>query len=179
MQNEPLVINLFAGPGAGKSTLAAGLFFKLKMAGVNCELVTEYAKDITWAGANQHTFDDQIFIFGKQHHRQHRLLNGVDVMITDSPLMLSAHYANFKSSNLKSTFATLVYQAFSQFNNINFFVERAKAYNPKGRSQTYEEAQEIDLSVQRILNFYGVPFYPVIGDEVGLQEIFDVVSKEL
>ena len=29
--NKPLVINIFAGPGAGKTTTMAGLFSKLKV----------------------------------------------------------------------------------------------------------------------------------------------------
>lgn len=39
------VINLFAGPGSGKSTTCAGVFNKLKLAGINCEMALEYAKD--------------------------------------------------------------------------------------------------------------------------------------
>ena len=39
---------LRGAPGAGKSTLAAYTFAKLKMMNVNCELVTEFAKDKTW-----------------------------------------------------------------------------------------------------------------------------------
>ena len=40
-----LVVNLTGAPGAGKSTGAAYVFSQLKMRGINCELVTEYAKD--------------------------------------------------------------------------------------------------------------------------------------
>ena len=43
-----IVCNLFGSPGTGKSTLAAYVFAKLKMLGINCELVTEFAKDKTW-----------------------------------------------------------------------------------------------------------------------------------
>lgn len=43
-----IVVNLFAGPGAGKSTGAAYIFAMLKMHGIDCELVTEFAKDKTW-----------------------------------------------------------------------------------------------------------------------------------
>lgn len=35
------VINLIAGPGAGKSTTAAGVFSRLKFNDINCELVTD------------------------------------------------------------------------------------------------------------------------------------------
>ena len=43
-----LVVNLFGAPGAGKSTGAAYIFSKLKMSGINVELVTEFAKDKVW-----------------------------------------------------------------------------------------------------------------------------------
>ncbi len=39
---------MFGGPGTGKSTSAAGLFFKMKLAQMEVELVTEYAKDLVW-----------------------------------------------------------------------------------------------------------------------------------
>ena len=42
------IVNLFGAPGAGKSTGAAYIFSKLKLAGVNAELVTEFAKDKVW-----------------------------------------------------------------------------------------------------------------------------------
>ena len=61
-----LLINLFGGPGAGKSTGAAYIFSQLKMAGVNAELVTEFAKDKVWEG-NKEVFKNQAYIFGKQY----------------------------------------------------------------------------------------------------------------
>ena len=45
MDKKIIVINLLGSPGAGKSTTAARLFYELKMKGVKCELITEYAKD--------------------------------------------------------------------------------------------------------------------------------------
>lgn len=43
-----IVVNLYGGPGVGKSTGAAYVFARLKEAGVVAELVTEFAKDLTW-----------------------------------------------------------------------------------------------------------------------------------
>lgn len=41
------VVNLFAGPGSGKSTTAAGIFYILKSEyNINCEYVSEYARYI-------------------------------------------------------------------------------------------------------------------------------------
>ena len=39
-----LIVNLFAGPGAGKFTGAAYIFAKLKMAGIDCEYVEKTVK---------------------------------------------------------------------------------------------------------------------------------------
>ena len=46
--NNSLTVNLFGGPGTGKSTTSAAVFSLLKMHGVNAELITEFAKDLTW-----------------------------------------------------------------------------------------------------------------------------------
>ena len=63
-----VVVNLFGAPGAGKSTGAAYVFSKLKMLGVNAELVTEYAKDKVWEESDA-VFKNQAYIFGKQYFR--------------------------------------------------------------------------------------------------------------
>lgn len=46
------IICLYGGPGAGKTTTSAGLFFKLKSMGHTCELNREYVKDWVWENAN-------------------------------------------------------------------------------------------------------------------------------
>ena len=66
------VINLFGGPGVGKSTTASGLFYEMKKARLEVELVTEYAKDAVWEGRTS-LLDDQIYIFAKQQRRISRL----------------------------------------------------------------------------------------------------------
>lgn len=43
-----LIVNLFGQPSCGKSTNSARLFAMLKDLNINCELVTEYAKELTW-----------------------------------------------------------------------------------------------------------------------------------
>jgi len=45
---KTIVVNLFAGPGAGKTTTMAGLFSKLKLDNIVCEMATEFAKELTW-----------------------------------------------------------------------------------------------------------------------------------
>ena len=65
---ETKIINLFGPSGCGKSSGAAYIFSKLKMIGISCELVPEYAKDKIWEG-NKEVFrpENQVYIFGKQY----------------------------------------------------------------------------------------------------------------
>ena len=88
---NPVVISIYGQPGAGKSTISAYIFAKLKMLGVNCELVTEFAKDKVWE-ENNTALSNQIYIFAKQYYRMSRCTGQVDVIVTDSPLFLSPFY---------------------------------------------------------------------------------------
>lgn len=56
------------GPGSGKSTTAAGVFYNIKKKFIHAELVTEYAKDLVWNEAEAF-LNNQIYIFGEQHNR--------------------------------------------------------------------------------------------------------------
>lgn len=149
-----LVVNFYGGPGVGKSTMAAGVFSALKQKGINTELVREYAKDVVWEGRS-HILSNQIYIFAKQLKRQSDLSGKVDVIITDSPLLLSLIYGE----NYSECFKNLVREEFTKFNNMNIFIRRAKEYNQAGRVQTLEEAQTIDGRIFTMLNAENQPFY--------------------
>lgn len=168
------VINFFAGPGAGKSTLAAGLFYNLKMKGINVELTTEFAKDLTWEG-RKIALGNQPYIFGKQYHKIHRLIGQVDAIITDSPLMLNLLYAK----DMKPSFKEYVVDINGGFDNIDFFVQRIKDYNPKGRNQTIEEAIELDNRLMRLVNFHCLEPQFITGDEKGLESATKYVLEKL
>lgn len=154
-----LVVNMVGGPGTGKSTTAAGVFFELKHAGVNCELIQEYAKDQVW-GRTATTLGNQIYIFGKQYHRLWRLQGQVDVVITDAPIILSLYYGAHESES----FQHLVYETFTAMDNYTFFLKREKAYNPSGRNQTESEAREIDYVLLDLLDEYDVPYQVINTD---------------
>lgn len=174
---ETLVVNMFAGPGAGKSTTASSVFALLKLHGINCELITEFAKDLTWEHRNK-TLENQNYIMAKQHHRMWRLKKQVDVMITDSPLIFFLIYGN----NLpECVINSLFHYANDGFHNINYFIQRVKDYNPKGRNQTKEEALELDTKIINMLNDYSIEYKVVIGDFIAAnsitQNILDIFNK--
>lgn len=144
------VVNIYAGPGAGKSTLATGLFSSLKFDARNVEYVSEYAKDITWEERGPSVFKSQEYIFAQQYHRMERLVGKVDFMITDSPILLGLAYVPSDYS-LKSL-ENLVYEADSQYESISFFLKRSKKYIQAGRSQTFLEAEKLDEKIREILH---------------------------
>jgi hypothetical protein len=91
------VINLYGGPGTGKSTTAGAMFAEMKYRGINCEYVQEYAKDKAWEFGTNHlgvpkVFQAQEYIFGKQHFRLRRCAQDVDIIVTDCPLFLGLIY---------------------------------------------------------------------------------------
>ena len=137
---KTLVINLFGGPGSGKSTGAAYIFSQLKTKGFDCELVTEFAKDKVWED-NKEVFKNQFYITGKQSFKISRCNGKVNIIITDSPILLGAIYTD------SEIFKAAVLEEFNKYNNINFFIKRQKDYNPNGRNQTEEEAKSIDVKI--------------------------------
>lgn len=168
-----IVINLFAGPGSGKSTTCAGVFSKLKLAGVNCEMALEYAKDKVWENSLD-VLDDQIYVFGKQLHRLNRLKGKVDVIITDSPILLSIIY-NKEASNYLDD---LVIEQFHKFNNLNYYVVRDESFNPKGRVQNHEESMEKDDQIKTLLNDHNIS-YTTVYKHNSVDTIVDEVMKVL
>jgi len=171
---KTIVVNLMAGPGAGKSTMAAALFAQLKWKGIDCELAAEYAKDLVWEKRDK-TFENQVYIFGKQHNRIFRLLGQVEVVITDSPLLLTPIYDGHKRETLKK----LVFEEVNRCNNLNIFVVRRKDYNPNGRVHTKSQADVIDETVKNFLKENKMPFVEVEGTPGGVLYISTLVEEML
>lgn len=170
-----LIVNMYGGPSTGKSTTAAATFAELKYRGINCELVTEYAKDRVW---DDHTacLSDQIYVFGKQYHRIHRLLNKVDVIITDAPLLLSIHYGHGKTPQ---SFSDLVRDIYGQLNNMDVFLNRKKKYQPAGRLQTEEQARSIDEDLKKLLDKFCIVPYSIDADQDAAKKIADAALIRL
>lgn len=168
------VINLVAGPGSGKSTTAAGIFYELKRQDINAELATEYAKDVVWEKSTA-KLGNQVYIMAKQHHRLWRLKDQVDVIVTDCPLFLSLYYGKKQSQN----FEALALELFHDFDNEVFFIGRQKKYNPMGRIQTEEKAKEIDVELLELLKKHDITYDFIPGDEFAAKEITNRVIERL
>lgn len=162
------VINLFAGPGAGKSTTATGVFSKLKQHGVNCEYVSEYAKAAVWE-KRHNLLADQLYISAKQNRWLDRLRRKVDVVVTDAPLLLGLHYK--AADYFPETFEKMLWALWNSYENTNFFINRHKPYSQVGRMQNEEEAKEIDKKIWEFLIDNGIGFSQMPGNEEGIEQI--------
>jgi len=160
MEDTIRVINVLGGPGAGKSTTAAGLFFEMKKRQIEVELVTEYAKDMTWE-KRHNVLSDQLYILAKQNRRVQRLAGQVEWVITDSPVILGMVY---KSPDYYPSFDTFVMEVFNSYDNHNFLIGRDFAYQAAGRNQTADEAVEVDNVIKDMLDEKQIPYHRVTND---------------
>lgn len=160
------VINLFAGPGAGKSTTAAGVFHQLKRENHSVELVTEFAKDLCWE--DNPRIKDQLSVFAEQRWRLARLRGKVEWVVTDSPILLSLIYAG---EDQPMAFRHLVRHEFNTFENWNFFVNRVKPYHQAGRYQDEAGARDLDMKVLDLLTAQDIFYQVVKGDEDAVETV--------
>lgn len=176
---DTLVVNLFGSPSTGKSTTMAEVFGKLKRLGVDCEIATEFAKDLVWEN-RQDSLKDQLYVFAKQYHKLFRLDGKVQVVVTDSPLLLSMFYNN-KYNNTGSDFNKslnqMVMSAHNKFNTMNVYLHRTKPYNPNGRNQTEEESNEISLELMDLLRDLNVDVEELYADEKVSEVIVNMIMK--
>jgi hypothetical protein len=162
------VISLYGSPGSAKSTTAAGLFFLMKTQGINCELVTEKAKDLVW-NESYKTLENQLLVFAEQYHRLWRLKGKVQYAVTDAPLLNSHVYAK----NPSASFTNLINECYGEFENYNFFIKRVKPYNPIGRNQTEEQSNQLVDPILTVLKNHR--YIEVLGDKDAPKTIWNYV----
>jgi len=176
------VINLYGGPGTGKTTNRARLFTYFKDAGINTEEVKEYVKMWAWEDRKPVNFD-QFYIFGKQARSEYPLFGKVDYIITDSPVALGGYYAEVFGTPFQSTCFRQMVQVYYDMcaqkgvTHTHVFLNRVKPYNPKGRFQNEEEAINIDGEMKHYLKSLGIKTTVIDGNEQGMKELFKTLTK--
>ena len=145
---KPLIVNLFAGPGAGKTTAALELTAALKKVGFNAEYVSEYAKELVLENKLD-LLQDQRAVTDEQFHRLDRLRGSdVEIVVTDSPVLLGEIYGE---DRIDDAYRQKILDYHNSFDNFNLFIKRGKSYQKEGRLQTREEAVAIDEKVTAML----------------------------
>lgn len=169
-----VLINLFGAPGAGKSTTATGVFSKLKLLGINAEYVPEVAKDFTWEERRK-SLTFQPYVMAKQLRNIERLMGKVDVIVTDSPPILSSFYGQFYNLTYPKSFHQWCLDCHTEYLQpaLNYYLRRTKPYNPMGRNQTEAESETVARAQEAFLLTFKRRFQPTIldGDEQAIERI--------
>ena len=172
------VINFFGGPGCGKSTLSTALFTLLKTKyNLRVEYVHEYAKDLVYEDRKNILKNDQLYVFAKQNHmlKMIELSDQIDVVINDSPILLSSIFGNLNNVITKK-FDEFIIETFKSYNNINFLIHRNdNFFQTYGRiEKTVDEAKKVDELIQKILNENHINF-DVIFNNKDMNHILDQI----
>ena len=152
-----IVINAFAGPGAGKTTSCLEIAEKLKKQGFVTEYVQEYAKELVYDNhltmLDGH-YEHQFAILNEQMKRINRLYGKVDFIVTDSPILLNNTYLNEdKNTKVYSAYTDCVNKLYGLYNNFNYFVERdTSAFEKEGRIHNLEQSIAIDNELKNMLH---------------------------
>lgn len=176
-ENKKLtVINFFSGPGSGKSTIAAGVFCKMKKNNMKVELVHEVAKDFIW-DETYHMFTEQDYIFAEQHRLIRRLVrHDIDYAVVDSSLVLGLLYM---PDWYPKSLSTLILEVFNTYTNINIFIQRNHKfqYVEEGRNETYEQAIEKDEQMRHMLADCGIPYKSFLNEERVEDRIVEYIEQ--
>lgn len=159
-------INIFGGPGCGKSTAASAVFTNLKCDGYNTELIQEYVKTWAYEGRDIKPFD-QLYLFSKQLRKEAVLLhdNRVQLVVTDSPLMMSVCYSTLVDKSLSTHLQGLANEFEKTYEPLNIVLGREGCeYRLDGRYQNYDEAVKMDELIRNYLDrnkvaYTEIPFY--------------------
>ena len=172
-----IVINLCAGPGVGKSTCAAYLYYLFKKNGKRAELVRECVKDWLYEGKSVGSFD-QLYFLGEGIRRETVLYGKVDYVISDYPVLLNLAYARkYCSANVVNSVETMIEAFYGQardegHHHVNVLLSRVHDYVEKDRYESKEQALEIDENLVSILD---QNYHLVCPDELGINSFYKFI----
>lgn len=154
-----LIVNIYGGPGAGKSTTALQLVAELKKLGYHADYVSEVAKELVYAKDFEHldgTLKNQSKILSEQKRRLDIMLDNVDVVVTDSPLLLNTVYLKENAPE----YIESVFSQYENYNNYNVVVERdlSVEFEQEGRIHNLEESIKKDGEINTLLDSHNIDY---------------------
>ncbi len=154
-------INLISGPGSGKSITATNIRAQLGFRGYDIELVNEVIKDWTYIPRIP-TSCDGFFLQASQVEKEDiRLRAGVELIVSDSPLMLQYFYAKWHNAPLQKPMLQAALEFEKMYPSIHISMQRNdEFYSEVGRYEKLEEAKEIDKAIEQVLFNNGIDYIP-------------------
>lgn len=181
---KTIVVNLIGAAGSGKSTLASEIFAKLKREGYNCEYVPEFVKKSVYEN-NMTILHNQLVILANQYYNMDILRDKVNIIITDSPILLSIFY-NQNNHSKQNTFKIpdeilnkLILYIHGTFDNLNFFIVRNHEYKREGRYQDEEQAKEEEKRLMDMMDSLNINMQHLLSTDDCAKIIIDKVKERM
>lgn len=186
-----ILIELIAGPAAGKTTTALGLTNLLKFyfseylrSDLTVEYVSEYAKEVALEYQDacipyHNKIRNQALLFGIQLERLLQLKDKANFIVNDSALILCAHYAPKEYYDEKSLM-TLIQNNYKHFDNVIYiYIERDEKIKhlKLGRLESLTTSKNIDKNLISLLNRYNIHPFIVKGNISAPFKIINFLSK--
>lgn len=173
---KKLLVNLFSGPGGGKSLVSAELYQELKKRHYETELVSEFAKECVLEG-NLNAIKNQIYLFGCQLYRQECAYDVAQITITDSPLLLNCIYNPDYSEHL----VNLVFEQHCNFNNLNIMLNRGDnhEHSMSGRIHSLTESIQIDKQIRHLLDSTETPYVTHDNFKTTILDVVNIIESKL
>jgi hypothetical protein len=175
------IINLFGGPGSGKSSIAAGLLYELKKRHITCDAPYEFPKVLAWDD-NQSAIKDQLYVIANQHRGIVKSYGKVDYIVLDSPILLSLIYKNYYEGNeypsslYTESFDKMILDIHTRYDNLNIFLNRASGlHNNAERYQNLEKSIELDYMIRNTLDINHINYIDINVNEKTVQEILNLL----
>ena len=177
-------IGIIGSPGSGKSTCAAGVYSKLKLNGFSIELVQEAARHQINMGWEYKLPSDQFRILMHQRRYEDSIPESTDIIISDSPVLLTLFYALWNTNdpeNYTFTLSDLYFEFLKELKRYDLlvFLNRTKEYiNDGTRIQSEVESNEISRLIKALLDLHHVKYLEMPGNENTTDYIVNWIRDE-
>jgi hypothetical protein len=165
------------GAGSGKSLTATNIRAQLGFKGYDIELVDEVIKDWTYIPRIPKMCDSFYLQASQIQKEDIRLRAGVNLIVSDSPLMLQYFYAKWHNVPLQAPMLQAALEFEEIYPSIHIFIEREDDfYSEIGRYETLAEAKAIDAAIKETMTQNNISFVSISC--LSQDEIIDyIVSK--
>ena len=172
-----LCVNLYGGPGTGKSVQQALIFARLKIWGVDAMMSMEAAKRYVYSHSKE--IATQEGLFGDQL-RELELLNGqVEVIVCEAPLLFNIIYDKAYNNTIDIDWHRSVASKYKSFNNMEFLFTRTHEYQQEGRYQDEDGARMVDDIIRNTLSDNNITPIEIAPFEENAITIARMVMKRL
>ena len=187
---DTVVVNLFGGPGIGKTTTANRLVGQLKMNDIDAVYISEYIKELIYKANSDRVssadkevarklLDGSLYsqscVFARQKELLDIHVDQVPVIVTDSPLPLNVIYLKDNSEAYNKD----VLRCFNdEYLNINIVLQRDPnaLFQSEGRIHNKTESVVKDMEIVKFLRINRINFVSFPVNDIS--SMFDYMIRD-